>query len=143
MVHNNKPQEKISNILDINIWTDGAYKSTTDQGGWAYVIDDMTYDFNGVKNTTNNRMELTAVIEAIKYFHKNKFKKCTIYSDSQYVINTINRGWKRNKNQDLWKIFDELNIGNIAYVWVKGHDNDLMNNKADELAVRGSELLII
>ena len=131
---------------DINstaeIWTDGAYKPFTNQGGWAIVTKEGTTQFGGVKDTTNNRMELTAVIEAIKLFDNAKYDKCIIYSDSQYVISTINKGWKKNKNCDLWDIFDNLDISNITFVWVKGHDGNIMNEKADELAVRGSELFI-
>jgi len=127
----------------VEIWTDGAYKPTTDQGGWAFICENGYRDFNGVKNTTNNRMEMTAVIEALKYFNSLKLESGTIYSDSQYVINTLNKGWKRSKNLDLWKALDEQNKGNIAFVWVKGHDDNEMNNKVDKLAVLGSELFLI
>jgi ribonuclease HI len=87
-------------------------------------------------------MELTAVINALKFFNNNTYSKCIIYSDSQYVINTINNNWKRNKNNDLWEQLDSLISSNIKFVWVKGHDGNEMNEKADKLAVCGSELFI-
>jgi ribonuclease HI len=128
----------------MNIYTDGAYKPTTDQGGWAIVTDTGYIDWNGVKNTTNNRMELQAVIEALNYIISNNIKDAIIHSDSQYVICTITKGWKRKKNIDLWDLFDNLlsKIDSVDFCWVKGHSIDKLNNKADEFAVKGSELFI-
>lgn len=125
----------------LEIWTDGAYKPSTNQGGWSYICS-IDQQFGGEKETTNNRMELTAVINALKFFNNNTYSKCIIYSDSQYVINTINNNWKRNKNNDLWEQLDSLISSNIKFVWVKGHDGNEMNEKADKLAVCGSELFI-
>jgi len=129
----------------ISVYTDGACSGNPGNGGWSAIINgdkDRVCNVGYDEDTTNNRMELTAVIEAIKLFDNAKYDKCTIYSDSQYVISTINKGWKKNKNCDLWDIFDNLDISNITFVWVKGHDGNIMNEKADELAVRGSELFI-
>jgi ribonuclease HI len=129
----------------MKIYTDGAYKPTTDQGGWAFVTDDGFTDWNGVKNTTNNRMEIQGVLEAMKYIIKNNIKDAEIYSDSQYVICTITKGWKKKMNTDLWEEFEKLisQIDSISFMWVKGHSVDKLNNKADELAVKGSELYLV
>ena len=98
-------------------------------------------------NTTNNRMELQCIITILKSFDK-PVDSITIVSDSQYVIGTITKNWNRNKNQDLWKLFEDeesrvLNsiCKEIKYEWVKGHDENKYNKMADELAVRASKEL--
>lgn len=126
------------------IYTDGAYKPSTDQGGWAMITNTGYINWYGEKHTTNNRMEIKGVLEALKYLHSLGKTTASIYSDSQYVIGTITKAWKRNKNIDLWDEFDKLSKGlNISYFWVKGHADNKYNNMADEYAVKGSELLII
>ena len=86
----------------------------------------------GDSSTTNNRMEITAVIEALKNVDDNDV---TIYSDSTYVINTITKGWKKNKNQDLWELLEKLLFKkNVTWKWVKGHSGNEFNEKADQLA---------
>ena len=132
----------------IEIYTDGAYSSSRNQGGWAFVVvqnNEVIYkEYDGLINTTNNRMEIKGVLEALKYLHSLGKTTASIYSDSQYVIGTITKAWKRNKNIDLWDEFDKLSKGlNISYFWVKGHADNKYNNMADEYAVKGSELLII
>lgn len=140
-----------NNSDDIVIYTDGAYKSSTDQGGWAYVVMknniEIDYDFNGAKNTTNNRMEISGVLGALTWALLSVYTNIKICTDSQYVFGTIKRNWKRNKNLELWKKIDELlnklSNKNITFEWIKGHDGNIGNNRADELAVKGSNLYIV
>lgn len=132
----------------MKVYTDGAYKPSTDQGGWAYIVIDndteIYSDYGGKKNTTNNQMEIMAVIQALHWLMRNN-ESGTIYTDSQYVWGTINKNWKRNKNQNYWKVWDLVfkRWPNVKVEWVKGHSTNEFNNKADKLAVKGSELLIL
>ena len=132
----------------IEIYTDGAYSSSRDQGGWAFVVlqenDKLYSNYSGKKNTTNNRMEIQSVIEALKYIKFKEIQEITLYSDSMYVIVTMTKNWKRNKNNDLWDIMDTL-VKDISIIWkhVKGHSNNEWNNYCDILAVNGSKLNLI
>jgi len=85
------------------------------------------------KYTTNNAMELTAVIEALKFYsYHNKFH---IYSDSLYVINCATCKWKKKKNLDLWNEFDRVSVNkDIIWTWVKGHNGDYYNELVDRMA---------
>ena len=107
-------------IAKLEIYTDGAYSPTRDQGGVGLVfIRDGTkiYEWSkSIKNTTNNRCELYAVIKALQAISK-KVDSVKIYSDSQYVIYSITKGWKRKKNIDLWEKFD------LMYNKAKNHCN--------------------
>ena len=132
----------------IKIYTDGACSGNPGRGGWAAIILDgeKIEKISGSKdNTTNNRMELTAVISALKYV---KDKDLEIYTDSKYTKDGIEKwisNWKKNgwktankqdvKNKDLWNELDQLNSEkNVHWNWVKGHANNQYNNMADELA---------
>ena len=132
----------------IKIYTDGACSGNPGRGGWAAIILDgeKIEKISGSKdNTTNNRMELTAVISALKYV---KDKNLEIYTDSKYTKDGIEKwisNWKKNgwktenkqdvKNKDLWDELDQLNSEkNVQWNWVKGHANNQYNNMADELA---------
>lgn len=137
----------------IIVYTDGAYKPSTDQGGWAYVVTGKyeTEEYGGKENTTNNQMELLAVIKALYYFSKqNNASERTIIivTDSQYVYGCAVKGWKRNKNTKYWIIYEELlkklklQLTNVEFQWTKGHDGNPGNERADTLAVRGSNLLL-
>ena len=131
---------------DYIIYTDGAYSSSRDKGGIGIVIlkdNKIILEYSkGYSNTTNNRMELTAIIIALSCI-KNKVDSITVISDSQYCIGCISKGWKRKKNQDLWNKFDFIEskiidkyCSKIKYEWTKGHtDNNIYNNKCDKLAV--------
>ena len=136
----------------IDIYTDGACKGNPGPGGWgAYLISGAHEKeiFGGEAETTNNRMELTAVIEALRML-KNP-SKIRLFIDSQYVKNGINlwiSNWKRTgcktsnkkpvKNVDLWMVLDELVPRHeIEWIWVKGHAGNLGNERADDLANRG------
>ena len=135
----------------INIYTDGACSGNPGIGGWGVVILDNNKEIllnGGDQHTTNNKMELTAAIKALEYFEIRK--DLIIYTDSKYVkdgieswiINWKKNGWKTTakkpvKNKELWISLDELmKKHNINWKWVKGHDGNIHNEKADYLARR-------
>lgn len=131
----------------ISIYTDGASRGNPGPGGYGVV---MIYGTlrkelsEGFRLTTNNRMELMSVIVAMEALKKEE-TEATVYSDSKYVVDSIELKWvfgwekknfKDKKNADLWKRF--LNIyrkHKIKFVWVKGHASNKENNRCDELAV--------
>ena len=133
----------------IKIYTDGACSGNPGPGGWGVFIENSgnVIELSGrEENTTNNRMELKAVIEALKFFTTNS--KLTIHTDSKYVMDGASRwiiNWKKNnwktaqkkdvKNKDLWIELDNLlNYHDVSWVWVKGHDGIYGNERADYLA---------
>lgn len=125
------------------IYTDGACSNNQEFdksiGGWAFILkyqDKIKKKSGRVEKTTNNRMEILAVIEALKSIKKYDVETI-IHSDSSYVINTITKNWKRNKNNDLWDELDLLlkKFSNLKFVKVKGHADDELNNLVDEMAV--------
>jgi ribonuclease HI len=133
----------------IKIYTDGACSGNPGPGGWGVFIENsgnVTELSGRDENTTNNRMELKAVIEALKFFTINS--KLTIHTDSKYVMDGASRwviNWKKNnwktaqkkdvKNKDLWIELDNLlNYHDVSWVWVKGHDGIYGNERADYLA---------
>ena len=136
----------------IEIYTDGACSGNPGIGGWGVVIlinTDQPILLNGGENeTTNNRMELTAAIQALKHFEKKQSIK--LITDSRYVkdgieswiINWKKNGWKTSskkpvKNKDLWIELDKLiTFHDITWNWVKGHSGEKYNEKADFLARR-------
>ena len=120
----------------ITIYTDGAAKGNPGPGGYGLIMQSGEHykEFSqGFRLTTNNRMELTAVIEALQC---TSAKQVSIYTDSQWVINCAQRLWKRNKNMDLWQQFESVAkyFSCIEYIWVKGHSGDLYNERCDKLA---------
>ena len=136
---------------EVTIYTDGACSGNPGPGGYGVVLQSGKYEkeiSGGEPSTTNNRMELMAVIVGLKAL--NHPCKVTLYSDSQYVVNMVKLGWmekwKRNgwmrnksdpaKNVDLLKQLDELlHIHQVEMIWVKGHAENQYNNRCDELAV--------
>lgn len=141
--------------MKYQIYTDGACSGNPGPGGWAaIIIDENGFEIilkGGAKETTNNKMELTAFIEAIKSTHLEE-PQIELYSDSKYLIDGINswlpswkkRGWKTAdkkpiKNLELWQEIDKLtqNI-NLKLIWVKGHNENKYNEMADKIAVEES-----
>jgi ribonuclease HI len=135
-------------MSEIKIYTDGACLGNPGKGGWGAIIinEDKEEKISGkVENTTNNRMELLAVISALKYVKGNTLE---VFTDSKYVKDGIEQwihNWKKNgwktsnkkevKNIDLWMELDELQSGkDIVWNWVKGHSDNKYNNLVDELA---------
>ena len=133
----------------IYIYTDGACKGNPGPGGWGALLKYKEHkkEINGFsKNTTNNIMELTAVIESLLIIKQKS--DITIITDSNYVKDGItkwianwkNKGWKTSnkkpvKNKDLWKRLDDLsNNHNIKWEWVRGHTGNPGNERADQLA---------
>ena len=133
----------------IKIYTDGACSGNPGPGGWGVYIENsgnITELSGRDENTTNNRMELKAVIEALKFFTMNS--KLVIHTDSKYVMDGATRwiiNWKKNnwktsqknevKNKDLWIELDNLlNSHKVSWAWVKGHDGVYGNERADYLA---------
>jgi len=120
----------------INIYTDGSCLNNPGPGGWAAIIeiDGLLTELAGFdKNTTNNRMEILAVIEGLKSIQQQE--SVTVYTDSQYVVNTITKNWKKNANKDLWLRLDkEISQRNVSWQWIRGHNNHPQNEMADKLA---------
>ncbi|GJG95827.1 ribonuclease HI [Cupriavidus pauculus] len=141
-------------MQEVTIYSDGACKGNPGPGGWGAVLVSAGHEkelFGGENPTTNNRMELMAVIEALRALKR----PCVIniYTDSQYVQKGISEwihGWKKRgwqtadkkpvKNADLWQILDELRQPHtVEWHWVRGHNGHPGNERADRLANRGVE----
>ena len=130
------------------VFTDGAYSSARDQGGVGIVIlkdglEILRYS-NMYKKTTNNQMELGAIIIALRMI-KGEIDSLVIYTDSQYCIGWAVQGWKRKKNKVMWEEFDkqynrvkEL-CPDIRFIHVKGHAGNKYNEIVDKLAVSASQ----
>jgi ribonuclease HI len=132
------------------IYTDGACDPNPGTGGWAAILIKGGHKkilTGGQRDTTNNRMELTAAIEALRALTQ----PCTVtlFTDSEYVRNAIVLGWLKNwikkgwrnsggpvKNRDLWEqLLEQIGRHQIDWHWVRGHDSDPLNNECDRLAV--------
>lgn len=128
----------------IELYTDGAYAPSRNKGGWAFIVvkdsQKIYHNFFPVENTTNNRMEIQAVIEGLKWCIINKEEELTIITDSMYVIGTMTKNWKRNQNSDLWKQLDKL-VKKLTITWkhVKGHSGDKYNELCDIMAVEATK----
>ena len=131
----------------IHIYTDGAASGNPGPGGYGVVMlykDKRKELSEGFTHTTNNRMELMAVIVALEHL-KNAGSNVIVYSDSKYVVDSIEKKWidgwvKKNfknvKNVDLWLRFLTLyKKHHVKFTWVKGHADNVENNRCDELAV--------
>ena len=121
----------------INIYTDGSCQGNPGgPGGWAAIIEQggQKRELSGHEdNTTNNRMEVTAAIKGLEATPEGS--DVTIHSDSQYLVNTMTRNWKRNANQDLWAAMDALvRLRRVRWEWVRGHAGHPQNERADALA---------
>ncbi len=140
----------------VEIWTDGGCKPNPGPGGWAAILKykGNIRELSGAeRETTNNRMELTAAAEALSALTRPC--KVALHTDSQYLKDGITRwhaGWVRKnwrnaagdpvKNMDLWRrILDAAKPHDIEYIWVRGHSGNEMNERADALATRAREAL--
>jgi ribonuclease HI len=138
-------------IKEVEIYTDGACSGNPGPGGYGTILKYGPYEkelSGAYDNTTNNRMELMAVIKGLESLKKPC--KVTIYSDSKYIVDAMTRGWvnrwrsrgwmrndkERAKNVDLWeKILQLAGKHDVRWVWVKGHADNEYNNRCDRLAV--------
>ncbi len=137
---------------ELLIYTDGASRGNPGRGGYGIVMiwgDKIKEISAGYKHTTNNRMELLAVIKSLENLLKKNIT-VTIYTDSQYVVNSIEKKWLNNwiktdfkggkKNKDLWLRYHELAKDfKVKMQWVKGHADNQFNNRCDELATAAAD----
>ncbi|MDC3153894.1 ribonuclease HI [Bacteroidota bacterium] len=137
--------------MKVSIYTDGSSKGNPGCGGYGVVLlyESLRKEISGgFRLTTNNRMELLAVIvglEALKSFNKN----IVIYSDSKYVVNAVEKKWlfsweknnfKKKKNKDLWLRFLKIyRKHSVRFIWIKGHSEIVENERCDFLAVKATE----
>lgn len=134
------------------MYTDGSSRGNPGPGGYGTILmwgSKRKEISGGFKRTTNNRMELMAVIAGLEALNRDGVP-ITIYSDSQYVVKAVEEGWLRNwiktnfkggkKNKDLWLRFDELaQKHQLKFKWVKGHADNPFNNRCDELATAAAD----
>jgi len=139
-------------MSEIKIYTDGSSRGNPGPGGYGVILLSGQHRkelSKGFRLTTNNRMELMAVIAGLEAIKKNHLP-VTVFSDSQYVVNATNKGWLNNwirtdfkggkKNKDLWLEYYKLSRSfNIKFVWVKGHADNAYNNRCDELATQAAD----
>lgn len=133
----------------IKIYTDGSCNPNPGKGGWAFALSKEEFKTGVVENTTNNIMEMVAIVEAIAYAkHEFPNHDIEIYSDSQYCVKGFttwmygweSKGWKKKggeiKNLDVWKTLWEIKE-DVSLIWVKGHEGNEMNEFVDVLASGG------
>ncbi|HEX2845647.1 MAG TPA: ribonuclease HI [Chitinophagaceae bacterium] len=139
-------------MSDITIYTDGSSRGNPGPGGYGTILMAGQHRkelSQGYRLTTNNRMELMAVIAGLQALKKEGMK-VTVYSDSQYVVKAVEQGWLKNwittnfkggkKNKDLWTIFYRLSQKHqIRFIWVKGHADNPYNNRCDVLATTAAD----
>lgn len=139
-------------LMEIKIYTDGSSRGNPGPGGFGVILmwnHHRKEISKGFRLTTNNRMELLAVITGLESITKKELP-VVIYSDSQYVVKAIEEGWLKNwiktdfkggkKNKDLWIKYYELSLHmKIKMKWVKGHANNPFNNRCDELATAAAD----
>lgn len=137
---------------ELIIYTDGASRGNPGPGGYGVILQYGTKEKElsaGYRRTTNNRMELMAVIAALKALTRDGLN-ITIFSDSQYVVKAVQEGWLKNwiatnfkggkKNKDLWLEYADLAPRhNIKFKWVRGHADNTFNNRCDELATMAAD----
>ena len=137
----------------VHIYTDGAARGNPGPGGYGVVMEWVGKPYKkefskGFKHTTNNRMELLAVIDALKNL-KNPGTPVLVFTDSKYVVDSVKKGWvfgwekkgfKDRKNTDLWKDFlVEYRKHEVDFKWIRGHNNHIQNERCDVLAVEASK----
>ncbi len=154
-----KPADKSHAKPHVELYTDGACSGNPGPGGWAYILKhpasgSAREEAGAERETTNNRMELMAVIRGLGALKSSSF--VDLYSDSQYVLNGLKewmdswkrRGWKTAdkkpvKNQDLWETLDELRHRHeLRFHWIRGHNEHPENERCDQLAVQAREAIV-
>ena len=145
--------------MKVNIYTDGACKGNPGKGGYGIIMEWVGKPYvkefsRGFRKTTNNRMELLAVIVALEQLKKDGLE-IDIYSDSKYVVDAVSKGWvfgwqkkgfQGKKNPDLWRRFLKVySKHKVRFHWIKGHNEHPQNERCDELAVNAasSEILYV
>jgi ribonuclease HI len=125
------------------IYADGACIGNPGAGGWGAVIAEPVSEYRELSGgpyprTTNNRMEITAVIEGLRAVEVGS--EVIVRTDSQYVVKTMTMGWKRNANPELWRDLDrEVASRKVRFEWVRGHAGDKNNERADRLAASAAK----
>lgn len=143
------------NLPEVQIYTDGACSGNPGPGGFGAILkygSHMKEISGGYRLTTNNRMELTAVIKGLRQLKKSC--RVTIYSDSRYIVDAMNKGWLKKwmaggwvksdgepvKNSDLWKeLVGLLRPHRVTWVWIKGHSENEFNERCDRMAVNAGK----
>ncbi len=134
------------------IYTDGASRGNPGPGGYGAILmwGEKRKELSaGFRLTTNNRMELLAVISALEALSKKNIP-LTVFTDSQYVVNSVEKGWLKNwiktdfkggkKNRDLWLRYNQIAKDfSVKFVWVKGHADNVFNNRCDVLATTAAD----
>ena len=138
---------------EIHVYTDGSSRGNPGPGGYGIVMEQKGSNYfkefsEGFRKTTNNRMELLAVVEALKKIKRDN-QKIIVYTDSKYVVNSVEKKWvfawqknnfKKKKNIDLWLEFlKEYKKHSIKLKWIKGHNDHPQNERCDSLAVEASK----
>ena len=138
---------------EIHVYTDGSSRGNPGPGGYGIVMEQKGSNYfkefsEGFRKTTNNRMELLAVVEALKKIKKDN-QKIIVYTDSKYVVNSVEKKWvfawqknnfKKKKNIDLWLEFlKEYKKHSVKLKWIKGHNDHPQNERCDSLAVEASK----
>ena len=134
-------------MKEVQLYTDGACRGNPGRGGWGAILVFGKYEkelSGGERETTNNRMELTAAIEGLSALKEPC--RVTLYSDSKYLVDAYNEGWVYSweraqfrggkvKNPDLWqKLLSLTRIHEVSFVWVRGHNGHSYNERCDKLA---------
>ena len=138
------------------VYTDGACRGNPGRGGWAWAVPDGRYASGADPRTTNQRMEITAVLEALRALVPEGAARIDVVSDSTYVVKCftdrwwegwLKRDWKNSQrkpvaNRDLWEPLLDLALSSapeVTFRWVKGHSGDRWNDRADELATLAAD----
>jgi ribonuclease HI len=143
--------------FDVHMYTDGSSRGNPGPGGYGLVMEWVGKPYKkefseGFKITTNNRMELLAVIEGLKKLKKSNVN-VKVFTDSKYVADAVGKGWlfnwekkgfKDKKNPDLWMLFlKEYRKHKVIFQWIKGHNNHPQNERCDFLAVEASKKAVL